>query len=390
MPRSILFLNRVYPPAEGATGYLLSDLATALAKAGWQVTVVTTRATADSPRSETRNGVRIERINGLPFTRASHWRRALSYLSLYPALISRARRLPPTDIVVTMTDPPMHLIFGPFLKRKKNTRLIHWAQDIYPELAEQLGVLKPNRLIARGLRRLSTASLRRCDHIIVLGRCMKTRLLQRGLPAEKIRVIPNWSLATTPSDGQSFRTAHSLEGRFIVMYSGNLGLAHPFQAMINAAKIVSESHPQIIFLFIGDGPKLTQVKQAATGLNSIRFLPSQSLEKLADTLAAADLHLASMREDLCGLVVPSKVSGILAAGRPCIFLGPAESESAQLLCEKQCGLVLPSHDGPALAAVLTRLITHPQELATLRQNAETLAPSLGLPPALQAFQRLFN
>ena len=180
-PPSILFLNRVYPPAEGATGQLLAELATALVQRGHRVTVVTAEPGTGRKPSEPVDGVRIERVRGLPFTRASHWRRALSYLSLYPALLWRALRLPRVDVVVTLTDPPLLLLLGVLLKIFKGSRHIHWAQDLYPELAEEMKVLPPGGLIARTLRGLSTGGLRHADRVIAVGRCMKARLVARGL-----------------------------------------------------------------------------------------------------------------------------------------------------------------------------------------------------------------
>src|SRR5262245_22139785 len=132
---SVLFLNRVYPPDEGATGQLLSELASALAGIGWEVTVVTSRPEDEAPRREQREGVNIERVNRLPFTRSSHWRRALCYVALYPALLWRALFLPRTDMIVVLTDPPLLVVFGALLAWLRGSRLLHWAQDLYPELA---------------------------------------------------------------------------------------------------------------------------------------------------------------------------------------------------------------------------------------------------------------
>ena len=159
-PHSILFINRVYPPAEGATGTLLAELAGELAQAGWRVTVVTSRTSPQQPRSETVAGVRVERVSGLPFTRASHWRRALSYLSLYPALLWRAWRLPRHEVVVALTDPPLLLVPGALLAWSKRSRLLHWAQDLYPELAEEMGVLRKDGSLARALRETSGSPTR--------------------------------------------------------------------------------------------------------------------------------------------------------------------------------------------------------------------------------------
>jgi len=391
---SILFINRVYPPVAGATGQLLAELAQQLAVVGWQVTVVTSGRTAHVPASEIVAGVRIERVGGLPFTRDSHLRRALGYLSLYPLLLWRALRMPRTDVVVTLTDPPLQIVLGPILKWWKGSRLVHWAQDVYPELAEEMGVLRRHSLLARILRGLSNWALRHSDSIIAVGHCMKDRLVGCGVPPERIEVIPNWGSGpfTESEVDNSFRREHGLNGRFVVMYSGNLGLAHPFDAILDAARLLEDSRPEVLFLFVGDGPRLPWVRREVQelSLKNVRFLPPQPKERLAKSLAAADLHLASMREELCGLVVPSKISGVLTAGRPCIFLGPTNSEAAQVILRFKAGAVLERGDGRRLANTIKDWAGNREELATKTQMARNAGTTLTLDAAARSFCSVLN
>lgn len=395
-PPSILFLNRVYPPADGATGQLLAELAPSLVQRGHHVTVVTAEAGSEGRASELLNGVLVERVRGLPFTRASHWRRALSYLSLYPALLWRALRLPRADIVVTLTDPPLLLLLGVVLKALKGSKHIHWAQDLYPELAEEMHILPQQGWLARVLRRLSTGGLRHADRVIAVGRCMKARIVSRGVNAQSVEVIPNWGHARNPADSAAgedpFRAEHGLMGRFVIMYSGNLGLAHPFEAMLDAAERLRESHPHALFLFVGSGPRLPWVKEQAgkRNLHNVRFLPFQPKEKLAQSLAAADLHLASMQHELCGLVVPSKVYGVMAAGRPCVFLGPEESEAAQFILQHGCGSVLSKATGSRLASCLARWMSDAALLRETRERVESIGERVSLQSAVRAFGNTFD
>ena len=409
----ILFLNRVYPPADGATGELLADLAPELARNGWQVTIITSRATKMSLSSEIVNGVRVERVNSLPFTRASHWRRALSYLTVYPALLWRALRLPPADVVVTLTDPPLLLLLGPLLKWTKGSSLVHWAQDMYPEIAEEIGVLSKGGWFAGLCRRSSTWGLRQHDRVIVVGRCMKERFRQRGLSEGAIVVIPNWgqgahrvpaaagqiSAMANPSDAgmagaetarekNPFRGEHKLEGRFVAMYSGNFGLAHDFQAMLEAAARLVSRRPEILFLFIGAGPRLAGLKEQVETLrlSNVHFLPAQPIARLAHALSGADLHLVSMLPNLPGLVVPSKVYGVLVAGRPCIFIGPKESEAARIIEQYRCGSVIDPYDGEALAQCLLEWASNPERLRTASQHAARAAELFTVSSAAEAFR----
>jgi colanic acid biosynthesis glycosyl transferase WcaI len=394
---TVLFINRVYPPDGAATGQILADLTIALTKSGWQVTVLTSRTISGSPERETRDGIQIERINTLPFTRSSHWQRALSYLSFYPLAFWRALRLPRTDFVITMTDPPLLLLLGVLLKWCKGNRLIHWAQDLYPEVAQSLGVIGKTGIFARLLKTLSTWGLQHHDAIVCIGRCMRERLFARGIADELIETIPNWTdteqVYSIAPEKNSFLRDHDLPAFPLVMYSGNLGLAHPFDAMLEAAQILADTMPAARIVFVGDGPQLpyVQAKVQQGNLGNVQFLPFQPRERLAESLSAATIHLASMHDNMVGLVVPSKVYGVLAAGRPCIFLGPENSEAARLIQENYCGTVLPSDiKGAVLAEKIVEWLRDPVRLAVAGANARKVAEQGSLAHAVRSFDGLMK
>lgn len=352
---SVTFINRVYPPDTAATGQLLAELAGALRVEGWRVTIVTARTSPNTARFETMDGIQVHRVRGVPFTRTSHVRRALGYLSLYPAMLWRAWRIAPADVIVTMTDPPLVLLLALALRWRGDSAIVHWAQDIYPELAEELGVLSRGGTVARILRSLSTWALKRYDRVIVLGACMRERLIARGISEELIEIVPNWADAeriypVAPAQN-SFRKEYHLDHRFVVMYSGNFGLAHPFAAILEAAQSLATERPEIVFLLVGEGPRLWWIRDRIHELNleNVSILPPQPKSRLAESLGAADLHLACMDNRLVGLLVPSKVYGIMAAGRPCLFLGPTESEVARAILSNGCGEVVTTSTGDGLA-----------------------------------------
>ncbi|HEY6169992.1 MAG TPA: glycosyltransferase family 4 protein [Verrucomicrobiae bacterium] len=393
--KSVLFINRVYPPGQGATGELLAELAEALAQQGWRVTVIAGRPSGVAARSEVRNGVTLAWVGGVPFTRRSHWRRALSYLSLYPAMWWRALRLPRHSATVLLTDPPMQFVFGPLLRLCKDGRVVHWAQDIYPEVAEELGVLKRRGALAGLLRAASNWALRRCDRVIALGSCMKQRFLNRAIAAAKIEVIPNWAntdeIKPIGSSQSRLRVECGLSEKFVVMYSGNFGLAHTFDALLDAAALLRERATHVAFLLVGDGPRLAWLKEqtASRKLDNVRLLPPRPRAQLADSLGAADVHLISMREGLSGLVVPSKIYAVFAAGRAAIFLGPQDSEAAQLILRHRCGSVLPAASGEALAECVLKWSANREELRIAGERAAhaTMA-GLGLSAAVCEFERV--
>ena len=351
----VCFLNRVYPPASGATGALLAELTPELVDRGWRVTVLTGPAEGAPASERTEQGVRVERVGALSFTRESTLRRGLAYASLFPAFVGRALQLPSPDVFVTKTDPPMLKVLGPLLARLTGARTLHWAQDLYPEVAEGVGVIAEGGLLARMMRGLSTGALRGHDHVVTVGRCMRERLVdERGLAPESVSVVPNWPPSTVdavPHDENPFRAEHDLADRFVVMYSGNMGLAHPFDAVLDAAARLVDERPSVLFLLVGEGPRKDDLRRQVDrrGLSNVRFLPFQPAERLHQSLSAADLHLVTMQSAIEGLVVPSKLYGALGAGRPVVFLGPPGSEAARTVQEHDCGTVMPTPGGQALA-----------------------------------------
>jgi glycosyltransferase involved in cell wall biosynthesis len=335
----------------------------------------------------------VHRVLGLSFSRESHIRRALAYVSLYPRLLSRALLLPRPDVIVTKTDPPMLKVLGPVLGKLTGAATIHWAQDLYPEVAEALDVIPTKGWLANTMRSLSTWALHGHDHIVAVGRCMKRRIEARSIAPGKISVIPNWAPDTVhpvPHEQNAFRRAQGWQGKTVVMYSGNMGLAHPFDIILDAAEQLRDERPDMVFAFVGEGPRKAWIADqvAARRLSNVRLLPFQSKERLAESLSAADVHLVTMQPEVEGLVVPSKVYGVLAAGRPCVFLGPEGSEAAQRIRELNAGTVLPN---PGQSAVVDALKQESADSAS-HENVDDGDPyaAQGRVDAVKAFDHLLH
>lgn len=387
---SILFINRVYPPATGATGEMLCDLAEALAARGWEATVLTT-AEAGEPKNSTRRGVRIVRA-GAALSRKSTILRAVSYAFMLPWLLVRALLLRRTDYAVTMTDPPMLAALGPMLQFFKRNKVVHWAQDLYPEVAEELGVLPRSAALSNLLRLISTGSLVRADAVVSIGRCMSSRLAARGIPFKKIANIPNWSPPVSPVDraNNPLRRQLGLEGAFVVGYSGNMGLAHDFDTVLGAAERLRGQ--RVVFLMVGSGPRRREVEAAAAarGLKNMLFLPPHPAERLSEGLCAADAHLVTMGPNLCGLVVPSKFYGVLAAGRPCLFVGPPECEAARAIRETGAGATFLPGESAKLAGAILDWAGDPAEHAAACRRARVAGAASTAQNAASEFDELLR
>ena len=366
---SILFINRVYPPESGATGRVLEYVAHGFVAAGWDVSVLTTAGERSEAGEEIQGGVKVIRV-ACGFSKRSLIARALGYALMIPSLLLKALMLTRADVVVTKTDPPMLLILGPFLKVLKGSKLIHWAQDLYPEIAEEAGVLPKGGaggVVTGLLKLLSTLSMKSHDLTLVVGRCMVGHLKARGIPEGRIRVVTNAGveddIVPVSRENNDFRKEHGLEGVFVVEYSGNLGRAHDFGTVLEAARLLEELEEQedqgklgVRFLFVGSGPGegILRDEVARMGLSSILFLPSQPVELLSESLGAGDLHLVTMKSEMAGLVVPSKFYGVMAAGRPCLFVGPEGSEVARVIRAQGVGEVIAPGDAHELVKAILR------------------------------------
>ena len=360
----IVFVNRYFYPDQSATSQLLTDLASSLAQAGFEIEVICSRQLYDdasirlAPRDSFK-GVVIHRVWTTRFGRGRSLGRAFDYATFYAAsALSMLRRLKPGDTVVAKTDPPLISIVAMLAAKVKCAQLINWLQDIFPEVASRLGVNPLPRPLDAWLRSCRDLSLHRARTNIVLGEHMREQLQRTGIPADRIQIIENWAELQPdepkPVARSGLRASLGLEDDcFVVGYSGNLGRAHEFQTLLGAAEILNADR-NIVFLMIGGGAGMTQLEREVRdrGLGNFRFLAYQPRESLSDGLAAADVHWVSLRPALEGLIVPSKFYGIVAAARPDIFIGDADGEVARHIRSSACGTTL----GIGEAAQLARLL----------------------------------
>lgn len=368
-PPRVIFLNRVYWPSTAATAQLLTDLAEGLAANGWTIHVI---ATGENPTR--RNGVTIHATRG-DEKHGGLISRAINY-GRYRRQAQRqlATLVQPGDVVVAMTDPPMLGAAVTALARHRGAKLVHWIQDIYPEiLAAHLGALATVPLWP--LRRQRDRAWLAAHRCVTLGEDMTRMLESRGVPPSQIAFVPNWAprdlqTAASAEAVAARRAAWDLTGKFVVAYSGNLGRVHEFAAVLAAAGQL-KSHRDIVFLFIGAGARFDEVRATARsrGLDNVRLLPPESRADLAAALGAADAQLVTLRPGFARLVYPSKLAGVLAAGRPVLFVGPTDGEIARLLAREDCGAALDPADGTGLAATITDWQANPARCQELGRRA---------------------
>lgn len=369
----LVFANRFFFPDQSATSRLLSDLAPHLAQ-DREVVVLCSRqlledpAAALAPREDWR-GVRIVRLWSTRWGRAWLPGRAVDYLSfLASAAVWALLRLRRGDTAVAKTDPPflsLALLPGAELHR---ARLVIWHQDIFPEVAWRTGLGDARGVLARLLGWLRRVPVEAAELNVAISEGMRDFLL-RVAPRAHLAVSHNWSADFPPGD-DSLREELGLQGCFVVGYSGNLGRAHPVDGLLDAAERL-RGQPEIRFLFSGGGAQMERLKAdvAARALPGWTFLSYQPADRLAALLRTADVHLTVLDPALEGLILPSKLYGILSASRPVVHLGDPEGEVARLLQRHACGWSVGARDGAALEILLSRLAASPGACA----NAGVLA-----------------
>lgn len=336
-----LLLNQTFHPDVMATGQYLAEVAVRLVERGHQVTVVTSRRAYDNPEQrfvgrEKWRGVDIIRVGSTGFGKGARWRRAADFGSFIALCFLRLVLLPRHDAVVALTSPPLISFIGAWLARLRRSRFYYWVMDFNPDEAIAAGWLRAGSAAARVLERMSRFSLSQAERVIALDIFMRDRIMAKGIPAERVVVIPPWShdddVRFDAPGRERFRRAHGLENKFVVMYSGNHSPCHPLDTLLDAARQFRQDEA-IRFCFVGGGSEHGKVQRVAREekLQNVLCLPYQPLDQLAGSLSAADLHVVVMGDAFVGLVHPCKIYNVLSVSAPVLYIGPNPSHISAIL-----------------------------------------------------------
>ena len=337
----ILLLNQTFHPDVVATAQVLSDFAVGLVERGHHVTAIASQRAYDNPTQrfparETWRGVEIQRLPSVGFGKASLWRRAADFGFFSAVTALRLFTLPRYDAVVALTSPPLVSYLAAWFCRLRGAKLYYWVMDMNPDEALAAGWLREGSLPTRALEVMSRFSLRQSHRIIALDRFMRDRIVAKGIPAERVAVIPPWAhdeAVHFDAEGRAkFRAVHELTDKFVVMYSGNHSPVHPLTTLLAAARALADD-PRFVFCFVGGGSEQPKVKKFAeeNRLQNIRCLPYQPLNELAGSLSAADLHTVVLGDSFVGMIHPCKIYNILTVGSPVLYIGPEPSHLADIL-----------------------------------------------------------
>ena len=367
--RRLTILSQYFHPEAISTGQLLTELAERLARRGFEVEALCAQPTyygaTRVPWRMQHAGIDIRRVRSTQLDKNSRLGRIVNAVTFFAAVALRLLAAPRDRTYLVVTNPPF-LAWAMLLVRPlRRHRFVYLIHDIYPDVAVRLGVLRAGSPAVRLWKWLDRVSCRAAERVIVLGRDMRDVLRGKGVPEEKLRIIENWAdgdaIRPLPRSENPFIREHGLAGKFVVMYSGNMGLLHDLESIVGAAARLRE-RTEMRFVFIGGGGKLPAVRRLVDQhrLDNVLLLPYQPREALGYTLTAADVSLVSLAAGNEGLAVPSKLYGIMAAGSPVVANVPEACEVARVLVEAECGLVVPVGDPKALAGAIARYLDDPE------------------------------
>lgn len=381
---------------------MLSDLAFGLAKFGNDVHVICSRqcyedAKANLPAEELVQGVTVHRIWTTQFGRHNILGRLIDYLSFYLlAFFMLLRHVSPATILVAKTDPPLIAVPAAFVALIRRAKLVNWIQDLFPEVAQKAGVPGLNGLGGQVIKLVRNWSVRRATINIVIGERMRDVVLNSGARPNNVRIIPNWQdtslIRPVKADHNPLIDKWGLRGKFVLMYSGNLGRAHDFTTMLAAMQSLKDD-PRFHFSCIGGGAQMAALRHEVQrlGLSNFSFHPYQPRENLALSLSAASVHLISLMPEQEGLIVPSKYYGIMASGRPVIFIGDQDGELAREIQREGVGSVVSIGDSARLVEIVRTMQTDPGKSEALGIRARQIAEQKYAPQhAAAAWNALFS
>lgn len=388
----ILVLNQYYPPDTSATALMARETVEALAKAGHAVTVLAGRPSydpterrrwrllrrepvatpsggrAETPRAAGRAGtITVERVGSTAFDRRRMAGRAANYLS-YLALAMVRAPLVRCDAMVSMTDPPFVAVLGAVAARLRRVAFVYNVRDLHPDWTVAAGLLRPGPVV-RVWDALHRWALVRAARVIVLGDDMRDRVTAKGVDPGRVRVVRDGASVPATPPARERAIAHAVRGggSFVVMHAGNLGFTGAWETLCRAAAALSGDGVSLVF--VGGGAGEARVRAALDGAPNVAFLPFRPAHEVPALLAAADLQLVTVKRGLEGLVVPSKLYGILAAGRPVLVVASEASDAARIVTRRCAGWVADPDDPDAVAAAIRVAMENPAECRRRAENA---------------------
>ena len=391
----VLVLNLYYPPDTSATAKVAESIVRALSQTHnvtvlcgrpsydpterrpwklWQTERFSGKQSGVQPSSSGSNNdttaFTVIRVGSTDYPRIQMNRRILNYLTYVKLAVLRALFIP-CDVIFAMTDPPFAGIAGAFLALLKRKPLVYDIQDMYPDMAVAGSIIRPG-LLARFWERLHRWALRRATRVIVLGDDMRARIISKGVDPAKVFIVRSgvdMHPAGFPKPPLNPEVIRAIRGnfRFVLLHAGNLGFYGAWDTIIAAAhKLESDG---IGFIFVGDGAERARLESLAASATNVRFLPFFQSRDIPSVLTAPDAHFVTVKPGLEGVVVPSKMFGIVAAGKPIVAVAPRETDLATLGARHGFAVCANPANPDELASAVRVLASDPARVSAMGKAA---------------------
>ena len=399
----ILLLNLYYPPDTSATANMAQTIVDALSEAH-EVTVVCGRPsyepterrawrlwqTETASRALAADRVKIIRVGSTDYSRAQMSRRVLNYLSYVALSVPRALFVP-CDMVLAMTDPPFEGIVAAFVALLKGKPFVYNIRDLYPDMAVGGSIINAG-LMARVWERLHRWALRRATRVIVLGEDMRERIVAKGVKEERVAVVRDGSEIgeARPETAVDAEVVRAIRGdfKFVLLHAGNLGFYGAWSTVVAAVRKLADDGVGMVF--VGDGAQRALVEAAARGCTNVRFLPFFPASKIASVLVASDAHIVTIKRGLEGVIVPSKMYGILGAGKPIVAVAPRETDVAAIGEKRGFAVWGDPDDAEHVACVVRQMLCDGNQIRQMGEAARAAANEYDRVSELRKFLRIIE
>jgi glycosyltransferase involved in cell wall biosynthesis len=349
-----------------SVGYLFNDIIAAAVTCGHQVTLMAGTVEGSLPPG-------VSWIKGFAYRRESGLSRLLSWLQFtLQLMLFLSLKGHQYDLLLVVSNPPVAPILAPLARRPYGLLLY----DLYPQILNNMGYLSSSHWLYVMWQKLNQWTLERASSIFTLSSGMAAEILMDlplgSITRQDIDVTPPWNntqlvRSVPPSDNQ-FMSNAGLTGHFVVLYAGNMGLTHPLETLIEAARHL-ETHPQVQVLMVGDGAKRLALEHQAKELKNIRFLPFLSNKDFSECLFASSVVVIALDSKASSNSVPSKTYNALALGKPLLVLAGEQSEISRLVDSYQVGLRVDPNSPMAFAEAIRELISHPDQIKMFSQRS---------------------
>jgi glycosyltransferase involved in cell wall biosynthesis len=376
----ILFVEQFYYPDDWGGAELPQDLTQYLQSRGHLVTVLCgsdqyVPVSGDPGPDPAGQGVSILRVPKFPGIDVRKFKAARQVFFYVHAIRHLLLRKPP-DLFVAQTNPPLIVVLIAFAARLWRRPLLIITQDLYPEILVAHGTIARLSLVTRALTSVFAWAYRRARKVVSIGSSMTLRLREKGVSADRIVAISNWSTGARRAlrrEENLLRTEWRLESRCVVLYSGNVGIGHEFDTLLDGLLLAVGNHTELTLLVIGQGARLGELRAGVARRNlqsNVMFKDFVSADRLPESIGLAAIAVVTLRQGFEGLIVPSKLLGYMSRAVPVLYIGP-DADTSELIEVAQCGKSCRSGDAKAVAAVLAEAASNPEAFMAMGERGRS-------------------